>query len=95
MLAVVLSLMALSVTPANAQQITKFGLSSARLLQKSSAIHLTFSVGCDVEPIMVGILSADYTLPARVEQRLGKTTVRTISGASVSSVCRSATTPSQ
>ena len=93
-LAVTSLLLALSVTPANAQLITKFDLRSARLIQKGSAVDLTFNVACGLEPPLSYFHGATYTVTARVEQRVGKTTVTNVPGASISGDCPfSHTTP--
>jgi hypothetical protein len=93
-LAVLSLLLTLSATPASAQLITKFDLRSARLLQKGTAVDLTFTVACGLEPPLSDFHGATYTVTARLDQRVGKTTVTNIPGASISGDCPySHTTP--
>jgi hypothetical protein len=80
---------------ANAHLITKFDLLTACLIQKGSAVNLTFNVACGLEPPLSYFHGgADYTVTARVEQRVGRTTVTNVPGASISGWCPdSRTTP--
>ena len=77
-LAVVPVLMALSVMPANAAVITKFDLRAARVLQKGKAVDLTFNLACEAAPQFQGGHNGDFGLVARVDQRVGKTTVTSV-----------------
>jgi hypothetical protein len=93
-LAMLSLVMALSVTTASAQVMTDFELRAARLIQKGSAVDLTFNVPpCGLDPPLSDFHFNDYTMTARVDQRVGTSTVTSVPGVSVSGICPDSRTP--